>query len=62
MFFGEVVKGEQGVELVGDLGRRLGEAREGVGEGLGGGEGLRATTGVVDGLDSLFRLWVKAFW
>jgi hypothetical protein len=36
VFFGEVVEGQQSVELVHDLDRRLGEAREGVGEGLGG--------------------------
>ena len=62
MFFGEVIEGEQGVELVHYFLGGLGEVTEGVGEGLGGSQGLRATAGVVDGLDGRFSLWVKTFW
>ena len=62
MLFGEVVEGEQGVELVHYLGGGLGEAREGVGERLGRAQGVGTRAGVVDGLDGRFGLWVKASW
>jgi hypothetical protein len=46
----EVVEGEQGVELVHDLGRGLREAREGSGEGRSRRQRLGAGGGVVDSL------------
>jgi hypothetical protein len=48
---GEVVEGEQLVELAGDLGDRLGVAGEGVSERLDRAEGVGAGGGTVDGSD-----------
>jgi hypothetical protein len=58
----EVIKGQQYVELVGDLGRCLWELGQAVGERFSGLEGFGASAGVVDGLNSRFGLRLKAFW
>jgi hypothetical protein len=57
---GEVVERQEHVEVVGDLGDRLGPLGAVVGlERLGGLDGVVAVRGVVDLRECLLRCWVR---